>query len=127
MVPDGSHDPARRARPGRAAVHKWWASGVSGFLAGYSGLTRQAHELDLRQFASWCHLHQLHLFQARRADIEFFARDLEAPGPPSFAACLPSPGSTVMPTCGTHRRKSRVSPAAGRSGRTGRGWTALAD
>ena len=39
-----------------------------------------AHELDLRQFASWCQQHQLHLFGARRADIEFFARDLEARG-----------------------------------------------
>ena len=53
---------------------------LAGFLAGYSGLTRQAYELDLRQFASWCQQHQLHLFGARRADIEFFARDLEARG-----------------------------------------------
>jgi Phage integrase, N-terminal SAM-like domain len=53
---------------------------LAGFLAGYSGLTRQAYELDLRQFASWCQQHQLHLFAARRADIEFFARDLEARG-----------------------------------------------
>jgi Phage integrase, N-terminal SAM-like domain len=50
---------------------------LAGFLAGYSGLTRQAYELDLRQFASWCQQHQLRLFQARRADIECFARDLE--------------------------------------------------
>jgi site-specific recombinase XerD len=34
----------------------------------------------LRQFASWCQQHQLHLFQARRADIECFARGLEARG-----------------------------------------------
>jgi site-specific recombinase XerD len=34
----------------------------------------------LRQFAGWCQQHQLHLFQARRADIECFARDLEARG-----------------------------------------------
>ncbi len=27
---------------------------LAGFLAGYSGLTRQAYQLDLRQFASWC-------------------------------------------------------------------------
>jgi integrase/recombinase XerD len=27
---------------------------LAGFLAGYSGLTRQAYELDLRQYASWC-------------------------------------------------------------------------
>ena len=53
---------------------------LAGFLAGYSGLTRQAYELDLRQFTSWCQQHQLRLFQARRADIEFFARDLEARG-----------------------------------------------
>ena len=53
---------------------------LAGFLAGYTGLTRQAYELDLRQFACWCQQHQVHLFQARRADIELFARDLEARG-----------------------------------------------
>ncbi len=35
---------------------------LAGFLAGYSGLTRQACELGLRQFASWCQQHQLQLF-----------------------------------------------------------------
>jgi hypothetical protein len=29
---------------------------LAGFLAGYTGLTREAYALDLRQFASWCHL-----------------------------------------------------------------------
>ena len=53
---------------------------LAGFLAGYSGLTREAHELDLRQYASWCHQHHIRLFQARRADIECFARDLETRG-----------------------------------------------
>lgn len=53
---------------------------LAGFLAAYGGLTRQAYELDLRQFAGWCQQLQLRLFQARRADIEFFARDLEARG-----------------------------------------------
>ncbi|MGN6676472.1 MAG: hypothetical protein ACTHKL_01655 [Streptosporangiaceae bacterium] len=53
---------------------------LAGFLAGYSGLTRQAYELDLRQYASWCQQRQLRLFAARRADIECFARDLEARG-----------------------------------------------
>ena len=53
---------------------------LAGFLAGYSGLTRQAYELDLRQYTSWCHQHHLRLFQARRADIECFARDLESCG-----------------------------------------------
>jgi len=51
---------------------------LAGFLAGYTGLTREAYALDLRQFASWCQLHHLRLFQARRADIECFARDPEA-------------------------------------------------
>jgi len=36
--------------------------------------------LDLRQFTAWCQQRHLHLFQARRADIECFARDLEARG-----------------------------------------------
>jgi hypothetical protein len=53
---------------------------LAGFLAGYTGLTRQAYELDLRQYASWCALHNLHLFGARRPDIGCFASDLEARG-----------------------------------------------
>ena len=53
---------------------------LAGFLAGYTGLTREVYALDLRQFASWCQQHQVRLFQARRADIEYFARDLEARG-----------------------------------------------
>jgi len=53
---------------------------LAGFLAGYSGLTRQAYELDLRQYAYWCQQHRLVLFAARRADIELFARALEARG-----------------------------------------------
>jgi site-specific recombinase XerD len=53
---------------------------LAGFLAGYSGLTREAYGLDLRQYAGWCHQHHLRLFQARRADIECFARDLETRG-----------------------------------------------
>jgi len=46
---------------------EWLA--LAGFLAGYSGLTRQVYELDLRQYASWCHQHHLRLFQARRATV----------------------------------------------------------
>jgi integrase/recombinase XerD len=53
---------------------------LAGFLAGYTALTRDAYALDLRQCASWCQQRQLRLFQARRADIECFARDLEARG-----------------------------------------------
>jgi Phage integrase, N-terminal SAM-like domain len=53
---------------------------LAGFLAGYTGLTREAYTLDLRQFAGWCRQHDIRLFGARRADIECFARDLEARG-----------------------------------------------
>lgn len=45
-----------------------------GFLAGYSGLTRDAYALDLRQYATWCSEHRVSLFCARRADIECFGR-----------------------------------------------------
>jgi len=53
---------------------------LTGFLAGYSSLTREAYALDLRQYAAWCHRRGLALFAARRADIELFGRDLEAAG-----------------------------------------------
>jgi integrase/recombinase XerD len=49
-----------------------------GYLAGYRGLTRDAYTLDLRQFAGWCRARSLPLFSVRRADIETFARELEA-------------------------------------------------
>src|SRR6202167_389952 len=53
---------------------------LAGFLAGYRGLTREAYALDLRQFTSWCRTRSLALFAVRRADIECFARELEARG-----------------------------------------------
>ena len=53
---------------------------LAGFLAVYSGMTRDAYLLDLRQFTAWCADHGLHLFEARRADIEAFGRHLEDAG-----------------------------------------------
>ena len=53
---------------------------LAGFLAGYRGLTREAYALDLRQFTTWCRARSLNLFAVRRADIEGFARELEARG-----------------------------------------------
>jgi len=53
---------------------------LAGFLAGYTGLTRDAYALDLRQYASWCQQHHVRLFDARRADIECFARRAWKPG-----------------------------------------------
>ena len=70
---------------------------LAGYLAGYRGLTREAYAVDLRQFATWCRARSLNLFAVRRADIESFARDLEArgpaPAPRSPARCALSPGS----------------------------------
>lgn len=53
---------------------------LTGFLGGYRGLTREAYQLDLRQYVQWCTEHHLTLFGARRADIESFGRHLEARG-----------------------------------------------
>ncbi len=53
---------------------------LAGFLAGFRGLTRDAYALDLRQFSTWCRARSLALFAVRRADIESFARELEARG-----------------------------------------------
>jgi site-specific recombinase XerD len=53
---------------------------LAGFLAGYRGLTREAYALDLRQFTTWCRSHSVDLLAVRRADIESFARELEAKG-----------------------------------------------
>jgi integrase/recombinase XerD len=53
---------------------------LAGFLAGYSGLTREAYTLDLRQYVAWCTEHRVAVFGARRADIEGFARHLESLG-----------------------------------------------
>ena len=50
---------------------------LAGFLGGYSGLTRDADALDLRQFAQWCHERRTGLFSVTRSDIESFARNLE--------------------------------------------------
>lgn len=55
-------------------------SALAGFLAGYSGLTRDAYALDLRMYTAWCQQHGLHLFQGRRSDIRCFGRDMEQRG-----------------------------------------------
>jgi site-specific recombinase XerD len=53
---------------------------LAGFLVGYSGLTRDAYTLDLRQYVSWCAEHRVSVFGARRADIESFGRHVETLG-----------------------------------------------
>ena len=73
----GDREPVRVAEPLFSDSER---AALAGFLAGYSGLTRDAYTLDLRQYMSWCGQHGLHLFGARRADIESFGRDMEAAG-----------------------------------------------
>jgi len=50
---------------------------AAGFLAGFSGRTREAYTLDLRQFLIWCDRHRLGLFEVTRTHIELYARELE--------------------------------------------------
>jgi len=50
---------------------------LAGFLAGYSGRTREAYTLDLRMFYRWCEEHGLGLFDLTRTHIELYARELE--------------------------------------------------
>jgi hypothetical protein len=94
---------------------------LAGFLAGYTGLTREAYSLDLRQFAARCQQHHLRLFQVRPRDIECFARDLEAG--PRASDCHPPPvhdrrvlqvrrrGRTAGPFPGELRGRSSLRPA----------------
>ena len=53
---------------------------LAGFLSAYSGLTRDAYTLDLRQYTTWCTRRGLHLFAAKRIDIESFRGDMETAG-----------------------------------------------
>ncbi len=55
---------------------------LAGFLGGFRGLTREAYDLDLRQFVSFVGEHDASLFQVRRADADAdaYGRELEARG-----------------------------------------------
>ena len=52
------------ARPDDDAIAVRMA--ITGFLAGYSGLTRDAYALDLRQLHRWCTSYGLGLLAVRR-------------------------------------------------------------
>jgi hypothetical protein len=71
-----------------------------GFLGGYTGLTREAYALDLRQYVAWCTEHRVRLFGARRADIEALAGTLRhrvGRGRLSRGDCARSRVSTATP------------------------------
>ena len=103
---------------------------LAGFLAGYRGLTREAYTLDLRQFTSWCRARSLPLFSVRRADIETFARELEARGRARATVTrrrAPSRGSTSTPSkkSSWSTRPQRMSVVPGwTTSRTPLPWTA---
>jgi site-specific recombinase XerD len=79
-VPDDHCRPIYCARHDSARLHRCRADRPRRVPGGYRELTREACALDLRQFASWCRSRSLALFAVRRADIEGFARELEAAG-----------------------------------------------
>ena len=73
---------------------------LSGFLAGYSGLTREAYALDLRQFVQWCTERQIALFGA----VAPTSKGSPATSKPcgraeqrSRGGCARSPASTATP------------------------------
>jgi hypothetical protein len=93
---------------------------LAGFLAGYRSLTREAYTLDLCQFTTWCRTRCAGLFAVRRADIESFARDLEARGRARSTVTRrlsPSPGSPSTPS----KKNSSITPRPRTS--AGREWT----
>lgn len=54
---------------------------MAGFLAGYSGRTREAYTLDVRQFYRWCDEHRLGILEdISRTHIELYVRELEELG-----------------------------------------------
>jgi hypothetical protein len=80
---------------------------LAGFLAGFRGLTRDAYAQGLRQLTSWCRVQSLALFAVCRADIESFARELEARGraraphnhpPPQPCQLAPRISRYLLPT-----------------------------
>ncbi len=76
---------------------------VTGFLAGYSGLTWDAYALDRRTFWRWCADHGLGLFSVRRTHIELFARWLEQEGKARHAPSRTVPGMSNRPWQGPTR------------------------
>jgi hypothetical protein len=56
---------------------------LAGFLAGYSGLTRDAYTLDLRQYVAWCTEDQLAVFggASRRRRVLRPPPRVTGPGP----------------------------------------------
>ena len=74
------HEDGSFAAPSVAPLHPHDPAGFEASLSALSEHTRRAYAHDAREFVAWCDQHDLKLFAVRRADIECFARDLEARG-----------------------------------------------
>jgi integrase/recombinase XerD len=79
-VPDDHCRPIHRARHDPARVHRRRTARPCRVSGRLPRPDPDAYALDLRQFTTWCRTRSLALFAVRRADIESFARDLEAKG-----------------------------------------------
>jgi len=73
---------------------------LGGFLAGYSGLTREAYPLDLRQCVTWSVQHQVTLLVLPAATLNAAAvtsKEWVRLGPRSHAGSARWPASTDTP------------------------------
>ena len=93
---------------------------LAGFLAGYTGLTREAYALDLRQYAGWCQQHTSACSRPAEQTSSASPATWEpaaAPRQPSPAVCARSPGSTSTPS---RKNCSNIRPPLMSAAR---GWT----
>jgi hypothetical protein len=73
---------------------------LAGFLAGYSGLTRDAYTLDMRQYVAWCTEHRVACSGRVAPTLSVSpvtSSRWAGPGPQSLAGCAPLPVSTATP------------------------------
>lgn len=73
-----------------------------GFLTGYSGLTREAYQRDLRQWVQWCTERKVALFSSTRVRptskaLAVTLKPAVVPAPQSRAGSAPSPASIGTP------------------------------
>jgi len=79
-VPDDHCCPIHCPRHDPARFHRLRTTRTRRIPGRIPRTDKSGHTLDLRQFTTWCRARSLPLFAARRADIEGFARELEAKG-----------------------------------------------
>ncbi|HYH50805.1 MAG TPA: tyrosine-type recombinase/integrase [Acidimicrobiia bacterium] len=53
---------------------------AAGFLAGYTGTTREGYTIDLKHWWTFCEMHGLPVLDAKRAHLDLYVRSLEERG-----------------------------------------------